>query len=298
MVYIVIVNYNAQRDLKECLVSLKKLRYPSYKVVVVDNGSHDGSSQMVKAEFPWVELIELKTNLGFAGGNNVGIEYALKNNADYILLLNNDTIVEPNFLNDLVKVASQEARIGLVAPKILFYPDSNLVWSAGGKVNLWLGQTKHLFGEEKEDKVPSYNYEADYLPFAAVLIKKEVFEKIGLLDPAYFLVFEDTDFCLRAKRAGFRLIVCPRSKIWHKASRSFKGTQSPLYLYYIVRNKGQFMKKNGAWYHWFIFPEAYLVFVLKKIIACWLKNNPQKILATKSIGQGFYDFLRGKEGRQ
>jgi len=296
MIYIIILNYNGQKDLRECLDSIfKQLKYLSYKVVVVDNASTDGSVAMIKNKFPQVKLIKNKKNLGFAEGNNVGIRYALKQKADYILILNNDTIVHRDFLTELVKTANA-LKADLIGPKINFYQPSNLVWAAGGKVNIFLGQTKHLFGEKDERDVPFYPFAVDYLPFAAALIKRKVFQRIGLLDPDYFLLFEDTDFCYRAKKAGFKIMVAPSSKIWHKVSQSFNGIYSPTYLYYLVRNRGLFLRKNAPRYVWFVFIWVYLAFIFKKLIILWLKNKPQKKLASLAIIKGFWDFLWNKKG--
>src|SRR3989338_7606720 len=183
---IVILNWNGKTDTKECLNSLKNITYPNYEIILVDNGSVDGSVEMLEKEHPEIMLIKNKENLGFTGGNNVGIKKALEHNADYVLLLNNDTIVEPDFLGTMVGVAEQDASIGIIGPKIYYYSLPYVIWSAGGKYISFLGKAR-TNGINQTDG-PEYNVQkkVSWVTGCAMMIKREVFEKIGLLKEQYF----------------------------------------------------------------------------------------------------------------
>jgi len=297
-VFIIILTYNNKSEYFACLESLKKLDYPNFEVLIIDNASKDGTASLIKKDFPFFKLIENKRNLGFAKGNNLGIKYALKRGAEWICLLNSDTVVKSDFLQKMFQVALKE-NADLLGPKILYHK-SDLIWAAGGQVNLLTGVTKHLFGGKKSASVPQREYQADYLPFCAVLIKSEVFRKIGFIDPDYFLLFEDTDFCLRAKRAGFKLLVVPSAIIWHRVSSSFKGTHSPLYLYYFTRNKILFMRKNAPIFFWFIFFWSFWLLFFKEMFIILYKqfNFPEKEERLSAMWRGLIDGLLNKVGRK
>ncbi len=189
-------------------------------------------------------LIKSDKNYGFAEGNNIGIRYALKNlNADYILLLNNDTVVDTDFLNGLVNIAEGSEDIGIVGPKIYYYDNPNNIWCIGGKIDWKFARGLHV-GTNKVD-AGQYNEirEFDYISGSAFLIKREVLEKTGLMDEKFFLYFEETDLALRASKEGYKSVYVPEAKIWHKVSKSGGGISKPIGLYYITRNRWLFMKK-------------------------------------------------------
>jgi hypothetical protein len=246
LVYIIIANWNGLDDTVECLESLKKITYPNYKVVVIDNGSKDKQAESIKRKFPYVHLIKNSKNTGFVVANNQGIEYAQKNKADYYLLLNNDTVVKPNFLTVLVNKAEKDAKIGLLSPKILYYK-SNKIWSMGGTVSYPTG-ISIMIGKGKDSNRYQKIIEPDFLTGCAMLIKKEVVNKIGLLDPTYFAYYEDTDYSYRTRSAGYKVQTIPQSVIWHKksASAGIKGSNkmTPFQAYFIGRNAVIFAKKN------------------------------------------------------
>lgn len=221
-----------------CLRSLENLIYPSFEVVVVDNGSTDGSGMKLQKEFKEVRFIENKENLGFAGGNNVGIRYALEHSADYVLLLNNDTFVKADFLENLVRTAEADGRTGIAGPKIYAgLPGSTRLWYAGGGVD-WKGvKTVHRGFQEEDEGKWNQTEDSDFVSGCAMLIKRSVLERIGLLDERYFLYYEDTDFCTRARKAGFRILYVPQATVYHKSWSSSGGQSSPLRTYYMTRNR-------------------------------------------------------------
>lgn len=234
---IVILNYNGGKDVIECLESVRNIDYPSYEIIFVDNASTDNSVANVRERYPGIKIIQNKNNLGFAEGNNVGIR---ESNSHYVMLLNDDTIVGKGILRDLIGATRDEENIGIAGPMILYYNAPDRVWSAGGKLSLF-GYTSHL---GKGLKKESFNSPClvDYISGCAILIKREVIDKVGLLDAEYFLYFEDIDFCLRARRAGYECLYVPSPTVWHKTTESW--ITNPVEAYYYMRNALVFAKKN------------------------------------------------------
>lgn len=223
LVYIIVLTWNGKKDTVECLSSLQKITYTNYKILVVDNASSDGTREEVQKQFSEVEYIFNPINLRFAGGNNVGIDYAFKKGTDYILLLNNDTTVAENFLDELVSTAIASLNIGIVGPKMYYHSDPNRIWYAGGKIEWWKGWISHIGVREIDNGQYDQTKETDFVSGCCVLVKREVVEKVGMLDTAYYIYGEDVDWCVRASRAGYRIIYEPKAKIWHKLSVSTGG---------------------------------------------------------------------------
>jgi len=196
-------------------------------------------------------LIKNEKNYGFAEGNNIGMRYALKAlNPDYILLLNNDTVVDKGFLDELVKVAESDEKIGIVGPKIYYYSEPTRIQHAGGIINMWTGR-RYMRGYGEIDDI-KYNelMPVDFITGATLLVKRDAIYNIGLLDPDYFSYTEDIDWCYRTTKCGYRILYVPNAKIWHKVSATTGGEMSATSLYYIVRNTIIFMKKNARFYQW------------------------------------------------
>lgn len=236
--FILLLNTNGKKDTVECLKSLRTTN-TSFKVIVVDNASTDGSVKAIKKKFPGVEIIENKINLGFAGGNNVGIRYALKKRADEIMLLNNDTIVPPGLIKNLVSNSSDVT--GCI---LKFYRNGEVFYDLGGHINWWIGRASHeevRSVSEIEPRTP------DYVSGAAMRIRRKVIEKIGLLDERFFIYYEDADFCTRAKKAGFKIAVEPNAIIFHKIS-AFRGRRSFFSVYHNLRSNLLFINKNLVWW--------------------------------------------------
>ena len=293
-VHIIVLNWNGRDDTLECLKSLQQINYDNYKIIVVDNGSEDGSVFEIKKNFPEMKIIENKRNLGFAGGNNIGMKYAVENEADYVLLINNDTTVDKNFLSELVEMGESDKKIGAVGSKIYFHSEPNRIWFAGGKVNWLKNKGTHLGLDEIDNGQYDKIREVDYLTGCCLLIKREVIEKIGVLAEDYFLYYEDTDFSARVKNAGYKIMYVPKSKIYHKISRSTKPG-SPSYIYYHVRNGLVMAKRNGSFLSKIIL-YLYCVFLfLKQIIK--IIFLPQKRNWAYAVLKGEKDFLLGKMGK-
>ena len=258
-VTIIILNWNGKTDTIECLESLKHITYPNYEILLVDNGSTDGSVECFRERYPGMEIIENEDNLGFAEGNNVGIRKAMNEGADYVLLLNNDTVVDPEFLGEMVEVAENNPNAGIVGPKIYFY-NTNRIQSCGGKISFYKGA---VYGQKKYHTDLNHSKElvnVEFLSGCAMLIKKEVLENVGLFDISYFAYYEDTDLCVRTKSAGYELFCIQSSMIWHKGSQSSKVNRFG--LYYGTRNMIKFEKKYANRVQFFVF---IVYFVLVKI---------------------------------
>jgi GT2 family glycosyltransferase len=243
-VAIVLLNWNQPEHTLACLRSLGQLDYPNVSVTVVDNGSTDGSPDLIRAQFPQVTLIENGRNLGFAAGNNVAIEPAVRAGADYVMLLNNDTELAPDMLSRLVAVAERDPKVGIVGPKILYYDQPDVIWSAGGTIDAY-GQPGHLGADQPDDDPSDQPREADYVTGCAILVKRAVVEAIGGLDERFFIYFEETEWCARARRAGFRILYVPSARMWHKVKPDARGYSRP-YLYMMARNRLLYLRCCGA----------------------------------------------------
>jgi hypothetical protein len=220
--YIIIVTWNGEKYIRDCLDSINNQTDSDFEIIVVDNKSSDATTNIIKQEYKNVLLIENETNLGFAGGNNLGILKALSLGAEYVALLNQDTEVSPEFVGSCKQFLRDNNDIHLVSPVVL-YPREKRIWFAGAKIFRGKEILQHptsKIGEhinkKKEFKGPAEDYKADWLSGCALFVKKEVFEKIGLLDDRLFMYGEDVDFSLRAVHAGFRLGIAWNVTIIHK----------------------------------------------------------------------------------
>ena len=245
----VIVNWNHKDDTVRCLETLKEVKQKNFEIIVyvIDNGSTNDSAAVIKKNHPWVILIETENNLGFTGGNNIGIRSALDVNADFIWILNNDTLVDKNILSTIE--VFKDPNVGIVGSKIYFAPGSEyhkiryieknrgrVLWYAGGIID-WDNMYASHRGVDEVDTGQYDNVEeTPFVTGCSMIVKKEVFEKIGLFDDKFFAYLEDLDFCLRAKQAGFALLYNPQSILWHKNSGS-SGVGSKLHQYYMTRNR-------------------------------------------------------------
>ena len=248
-----VLNFNGEKNTLECVESLKKIDTSKLKlnIIVVDNGS---VKKLDLKDGQWgntsLKVIINQKNLGFSGGHNVGIEYALKKGSDFIVILNNDTYVDKNFLEELLKATEKDAKIGILVPKIYFAPGfefhkdryskeekGKIFWYAGGEMD-WNNVIGHNRGVDQIDKGQfDSTSETELATGCCMLIKKEVFGKIGLFDENFYLYYEDADLSMRVKKKGFKIFYVPSSIIWHKNAGSAGGSGSKLQDYYITRNR-------------------------------------------------------------
>jgi GT2 family glycosyltransferase len=245
-VAVIVINWNGYRHTEKCLQSLVMVRYPNFKIVVVDNASTGDDAKKIKTNFPEVKLIESKVNEGFTGGNNRGIEEALSENFDYIMLLNNDTEQVMNFLDKLVEFMQKTPEAVAAQPRIHYVHDKDKVWSLGGKYDVWLGLTSSLKKAKRNDP-----FEIDWLTGCCMLVRACVVKEVGQLDHNFFAYYEDVDWSFRMKRAGGRLYCVPEAVVYHVAGASGKTTEkvkegfvSPFIHYLNIRNQIYFLRKH------------------------------------------------------
>ncbi len=248
---LIILNFNLKDAVLECLQSTSQLRHDvlELETIVVDNNSTDGSQEAIKKAYPSITFLETGANLGFAGGNNIGMKYALEHQADFVIVLNPDVYVDTNLVTALHKGFTNE-NIGITAPKVYFakgfefhkdrYSEEekgNVIWFAGGEMD-WNNIIGHHRGVDEVDHGQyDDNQETAYASGNCMMIKREVLEKVGFFDEKYFLYYEDADFCMRVKKAGYKIMYTPTAKLWHKNAQASGGSGNPLQDYFISRNR-------------------------------------------------------------
>ncbi len=252
----IVLNWNAHAATARCLASVLTSEWPALRVYCVDNGSTDGSMDVLPPQFPSVTFIPTGANLMYAGGNNAGMERALADGADYVLVINNDTTVAPDMIAQLVRALDETPNAGFASPKIYYMDRPDVVWSAGGGVNMWLGRTWHDGLRQKDGPAFADRRDVGYLTGCAIMARRCVLEQIGLLDTSYVLYAEDADWCLRARRAGWRLLFVPDAHMWHEVSLSSGGAQSPSKVYHKVRSNFRLFRRYAKPYHWLTIPFA------------------------------------------
>lgn len=262
-VSIILIDFNTHNDTIDCLQSLYKIKSSNFKfnLIVVDNASKEMLEIPKNLQTSNLEVIRSEANKGFTGGNNLGIYYAVeKYNSDYVLLLNNDTTVDEDFLNELIKMAESEPKIGMVASKIYFskgkefYPDSyeksdlgNVLWYAGGSID-WNHLAAFHRGVDEIDRGQfDKQSESEFATGCCVLVKREILEKVGTFDKRFFLYLEDVDWSVRITKAGYIVGFCPTSIVYHKNAGSTGGSGSKTHDYYMTRNRLLFAFKHGSW---------------------------------------------------
>ncbi len=268
LVGVVTVTYNSTSVIDDFAKSLLKQTYADFVLYVVDNASSDGTlSHFDGYQDPRIVLIRNQNNVGVAEGNNIGIRAALKDGCHSVLLINNDTVFDSDLLEKLT-AGLGEHKCDMVVPKILFFDEPDKIWCAGGYFNTWRGCGNHFGMGDKDNGQFDSARAVGYSPTCCMLIKREVFDRVGLMDSTYFLYFDDTDFCLRARKAGVRLFYHPSARLRHKVS-SLTGVTSSFALRYTTRNHVYYVLKHCSpqWVLFYLFafyiylPAKYLVFL-------------------------------------
>ena len=287
----VILNWNSGEMTAECIRSLLAMDSSDYEMVVVDNGSSDGSAEYLRRGFPEITVLRQEHNLGFAGGCNVGLQYALDREAEFILLLNNDTVVCKNFVRGLVEQARAHRKAGMVSPKIYFWDLPDRFWWAGGAYSLWSGLPKHIGRKEKDNGQFEVPRQIDWATGCAVLIRTAALKTTGLFDPQIFGNGEDLDLSLRMKRAGYEIWYAPKARLWHKEGvdyrknvgehvRKFTGTRNLLWI----------MHKHARTVQWVSFLPNFLCrYVLFYVLLSLSRGD---FRSAKAVLKGVWAFLR------
>jgi len=290
-VSIIILNWNGLKDTIECLESLKKITYPNYEVILVDNSSEGNDADVLEKRYKnYIKVIRNKENLGFCGGNNIGIKEAIKRSAKYILLLNNDTVVEPNFLDELIKTTLKDDKIAIVGSVIADYYTKKIVFT-NAKID------RKLKMERKIDYLNSDKdwWESEGVSGASMMLRVEDILKYSLfLDENLFLYCDEMDLCTRTKRKGLKVIIAGKSKVYHKEGRITGGAISPMTVYYIVRNRILLSRKllslKNRVIFWLLFFPARILRVFE-----WLLRGEWKLVKITYLA--FLDGIRNKKGK-
>jgi GT2 family glycosyltransferase len=241
----VVLNYNGREVTLDTLASLAGVTYPRFDLLVVDNGSTDGSFEAIRAGFPQVRQIRVRTNRGISWGLNHGIQDALARGADYLLLMNNDIEVEPSMVAELVAAAQREERVGCVGPKSYYWSDRQRLWSTGGTLRFRESLTRERGDGEIDRGQYDRDQEMPYINGCAMLVAREALERTGYWDPVYYLGIEDADFCVRMREHGYRCLYAHRARLWHRISHSI-GVYKPTRTFHTARSAAIFLRKHAS----------------------------------------------------
>jgi GT2 family glycosyltransferase len=244
LVITVILNTNKREDTLACLASLAKTTYPNLRNIVLDNASTDGSAEAIRQQFPDAHLVSLTQNLGYAGNNNVGIQAALEMGADWVFVLNEDTLLDPDCISKLVEVGESDGKIGVLGPLVYHADEPSVIQSAGGVIT---PQWDAIQIGMNEDDRGQYAQPMDvgYISGCGILVRSNAIKQNGMIDARYFYYWEETEWCIRLNRAGWRIVNVPAAKMWHKGVQRHYNPK-PSVAYYAVRNRLATMRKHHA----------------------------------------------------
>jgi GT2 family glycosyltransferase len=295
-VAIILLNWNGKSDTLKCLESLDSLHYHSYEILVADNGSSDGSCEAILAAYPHVIWIDNQKNLGFAEGNNRAIAYALTKTFDALFILNNDTIVDPHIL-DALTMSSIKNPDTILGCRTYLYSQKTVLDHFGGVWNKQKAQFDLIGYRQLDEHFPyTHPIDLDYICGCALFVPTAVFKKVGFFDPRFFLFWEESDLCFRAKQLGFKLMICHEAKLWHKVSASFTGGK-PHTTYFWWRNRLLWIEKNLTWkekyfsYRHCLLPEIFKLYrhyFIKSCIYYFLKFFSVPSLAQRQEKISYY----------
>ncbi len=291
-VAVILLNWNQKEMTLQCLRSLAGVDYPNFSIVLVDNASEDGSAEAVELACPEVDVVRNQENLGVAGGRNTGLRRVLETGgADYLLLLDNDTEVDPAFLTELVHAGEEEARAGILTGKIYFHDRPEVIWCAGGTWNLYRCDFRLIGHDELDEGQYDTLRDVDHVAGCCQMITRPALEAIGLLDDRFSPYFcEDTDWCARAAEAGFRVLYVPRARLWHHVVK--KTGVSDRYLFLKGRNLLLFMRKHARLHHWFVFA---FVAVGRGLKVVWRELRAGNFKHFLTMARGAFSVLKVKK---
>jgi GT2 family glycosyltransferase len=269
-VAVVVLNYNGKDVTLKTLASLVELRYPAYDVIVVDNGSTDGSYAAVAAAFPALTQLRVEENRGISHGLNHGLRHALEHGYDHVLACNNDVEADPDMLGELVRAIESDPSIGCVGPKTYYYADRERLWSAGGVLRFKESVTRERGMGEIDRGQYDRDGEVDYVNGCAILMRRSALVAAGLWDPAYYLGVEDADWCVRARRQGFRCRYAHRARLWHMVSHSI-GVYKPGRTFHTGRSTAIFLRKYARPWQWL----SFALFYAASVPVAFLRELPR-----------------------
>ena len=293
LVISVILNTSRRDDTLECLASLQQNSYPNHRIIVLDNNSTDGSVMSIREEYPDVQIVGLEENLGYAGNNNVGIELAMEQGADWVFVLNEDIILDGECLAKLIEVGESDPQIGVLGPLVYHHDEPEVIQSAGGMLGKYW-ESIHLGKNESDQGQFHLPHPVEWISGCAILVRRAAIEKAGMLDKDFFIYWEETEWCIRIGRAGWRIVHVPQARIWHKGvKRNYQP--SPSFTYYGTRNHLRTLYKHDAPMR----AKAYTWFQLLRTLLSWTIRPKWKAKRKhrNALWWGMADFLRKKWGR-
>lgn len=293
LVVSVILNTNRRADTLECLASLARQTHARQHVIMLDNASTDGSPEAVRAQFPYVELVGLTDNQGYAGNNNVGIKLALERGADWVFVLNEDTVLDPGCLAGLIAQGEADSKVGIVGPLVYHHDDKDVIQSAGGEMNKHL-ESWHRGQNQKDAGQFAQPMQSDWISGCAILVRRTVIEQIGMLDARFFYYWEEVEWCLRARKAGWRIVLAPAAQLWHKGVQQ-NYQPKPSVTYYGTRNRLMMLQKHRVPVSTWLVTWSQL----GRTLASWTLK-PQwrdKRGHRDAMWRGMVDFVAGRHGR-
>lgn len=292
LVVTVIIYSGRQEDIIECLDSLHRNFYPNHRIIILDYILSDRLAKDVRDTYPNVRVVELNENLGYAGNNNVGIKLAMEYNPEWIFILNDDVVLDTACISLLIENSKHDRDIGMVGPLVLHFDEPNIIQSAGGLLDKYWNNV-HIGGNEKDRGQFPNMQQVDWVSGCAILVRRAVIEQVGMLDPDYFLYWEETEWCLRAGRAGWKIVNIPQARLWHKGvQRDYQP--KPYVTYYMTRNHLFTLSKHKAPLRAWIFT---LVQILRSLVSWTIKPQwHHKREHRNAMWRGLIDFIKHRQG--
>ncbi len=291
---VIILNWNRRDDTLRCIHSLVASNDIPLDVIVVDNASTDDSVQAIESAFPHVLIIRNERNLGFAEGNNVALRDVTAKNYEYVLLLNNDAVVAPDTITRMIAVIRNRPDVAIVGPSICYLKTPDIVWSAGGQIDWQTGDVTSTHYGRPISTLRADPFEVDHLSGCCMLIRVAAIRVAGLLDPRFFMYYEESEWCARFSRYGYSLMICPSARAWHDISpRAQEG--SPAIAYYMTRNHLLFLKATrapfGAWSHT-------VVAQCRTVVSLFIRpHSPERARGRIPMLRAMRDFALGRYGQ-
>lgn len=297
-VAVIVLNWNSFEVTADCLRSLQASSFAPLRVILVDNGSHDGSASRLGQEFPEIELIRNDRNLGFTGGMNAGLRRILRSECEFALLLNNDTIVDRAAIAEMVACLDAEPDIALACPKIYFWDVPEVLWFAGGRLSLWTGTGVNVGRRERDCGQYDRRRDISFANGCVILVRRSALEALGLLDDSLFAYAEDTDYSFRALRFHRRMVYVPSAKVWHREGFASKqNLGNPKRIYYGTRNQLLVMRRHARPWHWCTFLPYFLVNWVGRFVYLSIARQDQVGAVAREILRGATDSWRMGRGQ-
>lgn len=292
LLYVIVLSNNCRQDTIACLASLHQSDYQNMRIILLDNLALAGSGEALNHDDPDVQTIPLYKNLGYAGNNNIGIQAALEQGAEWIFVLNDDTVLDPACLSTLIEVAESNKQIGILGPMVYHHDEPQIIQSAGGSLGRYW-QSSHL-GQDQPDR-GQFNSarQVDWVSGCAILVRSTLVKEVGMLDADYFLYWEETEWCIRAREAGWHIYHVPQAKLWHKGvKRNYEP--KPYVTYYVTRNRlFTLVKHRAPWQAYLVaFTQIFQTLISWSIKPKWRAQREHR----NAMWKGLVHFLQRRSG--